>query len=110
MGDMQSIWEIIRMISATTDPDLLPILAAYPINQPWIGQYFHRGNIQITKFVPDDVMVYRVYLKMSHKQRMRFVLNYRAFDALWKVDIASDMTASHGREYNKALHWPKSTV
>ena len=91
IGDMQSICETIRMISTKTDPGVLPIPAAYPIDQKWIDRYFPSKKIQITKFIPGGVMAYLAYPKMSHEQQLHFVRNFAcAFDSLWNIKLPSD--------------------
>jgi hypothetical protein len=70
---------------------VLPIPAAYPIDQKWIDRYFPGENILITKFVPAGVVAFRSFPKMSHEQWLRFVQNFaRAFNGLWNVDLPSD--------------------
>jgi len=91
IGDMHSICETIRMISSITDPSVLPIPAAYPLDQKWVDRYFPGKKLQITKFIPGGVMAYLAYPEMSHEQRLRFVRNFaRAFDSLWNIELPND--------------------
>ena len=84
-GKVASMDSIMRLISRTINPSILPLPAVYPIPQEMERQDRTGFGRQIADLVPGQMADSVYYSHLSHQQRLNFVQRVAlAFQACWE--------------------------
>ena len=86
-GDVASMNAIMKFVSTSVNPSILPVPQVYPTGDERERQQKTRMGIQTTRFIP-GVLASEVYPSMPHEDKLLLVRKIAlAFDVLWRLPL-----------------------